>query len=36
MYMYRDGFNPWLSPIFFVAVVGFGGFFMVNLFFAVM
>lgn len=36
MYMYVDGFSSWFSPVFFILVVGFGGFFMTNLFFAVM
>ena len=34
--MYRDGFNSTFSALYFVVLVVFGAFFMVNLFFAVM
>lgn len=34
--MYKDGFNRTFSSTYFVVLVGFGAFFMVNLFFAVM
>lgn len=36
MYMYRDGFNSSFSSLYFVVLVVFGAFFMINLFFAVM
>lgn len=36
MNMYRDGYSSTFSSIYFLAVVVFGAFFMVNLFFAVM
>jgi len=36
MNMYRDGYSSTFSKIYFLVVVGFGAFFMINLFFAVM
>ena len=36
MNMYRDGYSSTFSAIYFLVLVGFGAFFMINLFFAVM